>query len=277
MNRAFAAIEAIERAAWVDIYEAAPAEFARQAGLSSARIDDVAILCLSAAPDTQFNRILGLGVDRPATAELLDMAVDRMKAGGNARYFLHVVPWAEPKELAAWLGGYGLQRYHRPWAKFHRGPTLPPDISTAFRLAEIGPERAMDFARPVAAGFGAPPPFQFWLAALPGRAGWRVYVAYDGSEPVAGAALYIHDATAWLGIAATLPSHRGQGGQGALMARRIADAIAEGCRDIATETGVPVPGQANSSYFNMLRCGFEVAYLRDNYLPSSEGSGQLQA
>jgi len=274
MNRAFSAIESIERAAWGDLYEAAPAEFACHAGLSSAHTDGATVLCLSAVADTQFNRILGLGADTPVTEALLDFAIGRMRAAGNARYFLHAVPWAEPKMFGTWLVRRGLRRYHRPWAKFRRGVEPPPVISTALKVVEIGPGHAQDFARPVATGFGAPPPFQSWLAAIPGRKGWKAFAAYDGSEPVAGAALYIEDKSAWLGIAATLPSHRGRGAQGALMARRIADAIAAGCQDIATETGVPAKGEPNSSYSNMLRCGFKVAYLRDNYLPLDGSFGQ---
>ena len=111
-----------------------------------------------------------------------------------------------------------------------------------------------------------PPMLRPWLEALAGRPGWRLYLASDGDTPAAGAALYCRDGTAWLGVAATLPAYRGRGAQGALMARRIADAAAAGCRHIATETGEPVADEPNSSYDNMLRLGFRAIYSRANYI-----------
>ena len=48
--------------------------------------------------------------------------------------------------------------------------------------------------------------------------------------------------------------------------RRIADAIAAGCRDIVSETGEAVPGEPNDSYANLLRNGFSVVYSRPNYV-----------
>jgi Acetyltransferase (GNAT) domain len=261
-------LEGIERDAWIDLYRAAPSGFAAGVGLAATRIGTVTILTMAAVPDTQFNRILGLGVEAPADERTLDAALLRMQEAGNRTFFLHVAPMAEPPMLPDWLGQRGLERYRRPWAKFWHGGELPPTIVSDFAIEEIGAARAGDFAKPVAAGFGAPPAFQAWLAALPGRQGWRTYVAYDAARPVAGAALYCRDEKAWLGVGATDPAHRQRGAHGALMARRIADAVTGGCKLIATETGVALPGEPNPSYANMLRCGFEVAYLRDNWRPA---------
>ena len=105
-----------------------------------------------------------------------------------------------------------------------------------------------------------------WTAALVGRPGWHAYVAYDGTTPAGAGALFCRGGVAWLGVAATIPAYRRRGVQGALMSRRIADAIAAGCRDIVTETGEAVPGEPNSSYANMLRNGFRVVYSRPNYV-----------
>jgi hypothetical protein len=84
--------------------------------------------------------------------------------------------------------------------------------------------------------------------------------------PAGAAALYCRDGAGWLGVAATIPAYRRRGVQGALMARRIADAIAGGCRDIVSETGEAVPGEPNDSYANLLRNGFSVVYSRPNYV-----------
>jgi GNAT superfamily N-acetyltransferase len=91
-----------------------------------------------------------------------------------------------------------------------------------------------------------------------------MYGSYDGGEIVGGGALHIDGDVGWLGIGATLPAHRGRGGQRAVMARRIADAVAAGCTTVATETGV-LPDHPNPSLRNMLRSGFELAYERANW------------
>jgi Acetyltransferase (GNAT) domain len=262
-----ALLEGIERDAWIDLYRAAPSSFAAGVGLAAMRIDTVTILMMAAAPEIQFNRILGLGVEAPADEGTLDAALLQMREAGNRTFFLQLAPMAEPPALLDWLAQRGLERYHRPWAKFWRGADLPPTIISDFAIEEIDASRPGDFAKPVAAGFGMPPTFQAWLAALPGRSGWRTYVAYDGPTPVAGAALYCRDGTGWLGLGATDRAYRQRGAHGALMTRRIADAVAAGCELIATETGVPLPGEPSPSYANMLRCGFKVAYVRDNYRP----------
>ena len=100
-----------------------------------------------------------------------------------------------------------------------------------------------------------------WSASLVARDRWRAYGAFDGDALVGVGALFVEGDVGWLGLGGTLPFHRGRGAQGAVMARRIKDAIAVGCTSIATETGI-LPGRANPSLDNMLRCGFEVAYER---------------
>ncbi len=47
---------------------------------------------------------------------------------------------------------------------------------------------------------------------------------------------------------------------------RIRDAIESGCTTLVTETGERIPLKPSNSYRNILRFGFEEAYLRPNYL-----------
>ena len=48
--------------------------------------------------------------------------------------------------------------------------------------------------------------------------------------------------------------------------RRIADAGAAGCETLFVETGERVPNRPSASYRNILRAGFEEAYLRPNWV-----------
>jgi hypothetical protein len=69
---------------------------------------------------------------------------------------------------------------------------------------------------------------------------------------------------AWLGLAGTVPELRRRGGQGAIMAARINEAIAAGCTAIGTETGERVMDRPSASYSNIVRFGFREAYVRPN-------------
>jgi hypothetical protein len=65
-------------------------------------------------------------------------------------------------------------------------------------------------------------------------------------------------------VDATLPAHRGRGAQTALIARRVADAVAAGATLAVAET--IENGGAFRSY---QRCGFALAYLRENWVMKS--------
>ena len=73
------------------------------------------------------------------------------------------------------------------------------------------------------------------------------------------------DGIAEFGIAATLETARGRGCQLALLHRRILDAAEAGCHTLFVETGERVPDRPSASYRNILRAGFEEAYLRPNW------------
>ena len=54
-----------------------------------------------------------------------------------------------------------------------------------------------------------------------------------------------------------------------MFARRLMDARDLGCRMAITETGEDTPDDPNPSLHNMLRTGFQVAYLRPELGPRS--------
>lgn len=98
-------------------------------------------------------------------------------------------------------------------------------------------EHAEAFGRICQLCFALPPALAPWVAALVGRPGWRTFVALDGARPVATAAFHVQGEWAWMGWSATLPSHRGEGAQLALIAEMRLQAGREGCRHLALETG----------------------------------------
>jgi GNAT superfamily N-acetyltransferase len=117
-----------------------------------------------------------------------------------------------------------------------------------------------------------PPDVSQFFSPLSGREGWHCFVGYDGDDPVACAALFAHDGVGWLGAAGTLPDQRGKGAQSALLAARIALARELGLDVLTTETGEQRDDGPNASYRNILRAGFEEAYIRPNLLsPPADG------
>ena len=86
------------------------------------------------------------------------------------------------------------------------------------------------------------------------------------TEPYVKVSPHVSADVAWLGFGCTLESHRNLDAQGALFARRIQDGLLLGCKWFVTETGEDTPDSPNPSYRNMLRTGFELAYLRRNYV-----------
>jgi GNAT superfamily N-acetyltransferase len=249
---------------------AAPTEL----GARLERIGGAVCLAFPAVPGAaMFNRVLGLGLERPATTEQLDEVVGFFRSLG-VEWCAAVAPQAEPPELASWLEVRGLDRGYA-WAKFRRGiDDLPPSASE-LRIERAGEREGEAFADTFARGYGVPDLMRTWLAQLPGREGWHCFVAYDGEAPAATGAVYVSNGVGWLGIAATLPEHRRRGAQGALLAARIRAAAEAGCEVVVTETGALVEGKPSNSYRNILRAGFELEYERANYLssPAADTSG----
>ena len=70
-------------------------------------------------------------------------------------------------------------------------------------------ESADAFGQVVQAGFGLPVGTAKWFAALFGRPGWHLYLAYDGETPIASGAAFVKHGVFWFGIDATLGHYVG--------------------------------------------------------------------
>jgi GNAT superfamily N-acetyltransferase len=212
--------------------------------------------------EVYINRVIGLGLAEPATDAVLDRIADVF---GAVRHSIALAPSAQPPGLADMLRERGYEAGYA-WVKFQRPAATPFEAATDLRVERIGRERAGQYVAVLAAGFGLLPEAAAMLEHLPGRPGWGCYLAYDGELPVAAGAVFVRGGHAWLGQATTLAEHRRRGGQSALMAARIREARRAGAAVIVTETGETVEGRPANSYRNILRAGFEPAYVRPNYV-----------
>jgi GNAT superfamily N-acetyltransferase len=266
----FTALETVEYSAYADFYRAAPADIRAAYAIDVHSVGAATCLnCKGVEPAAVFRRAVGLGVGRAVAEAELDDVLARMNTLGQ-RYVVPVTPQSQPPALASWLEKRGFTRGYA-WMKFSRPCGAAPHTSSELEIRVVGPELGVEFGRVVAQGFGMPAALAPWIGQLAGRANWVCVMAFAGATPVAAGAVYIDGEFAWLGLGATLASHRGRGGQNALLARRLGEAAARGARVAVTETGERLPDKPSASYRNILRTGFKERYLRQNYL-SPEGT-----
>jgi len=257
-----------ERAALRALHEAADEALKQELKLALHDVGGALVSVAGALPASAIvvNRTQGLGLERPASRADVEAITAIYHDAGVERYFVHLHHKAEPADLGDWLVAAGLEKV-RGWMKFTRGTEPPPERSTDLTIREIGPEHGLAFGRIASAAFDLGDEAVPWIARLAGRPDWRLFMTFDGDKPAGTGGLFIRGGIAWTDWGATAPAFRRRGGQGALLAHRIREAIAMGCRQIVTATGEAVPGDPQHSYSNILRMGFKEAYVRANYAP----------
>ena len=265
----FPALENIEFDATVDLYRAAPEEARVRHAIEAHDVGAATCLsCRGIEPAAVFRRAIRLGTGSAASEADLDAVVVHMKGRGLS-YVVPVAPLSQPAALGLWLERRGFTRGYA-WMKFCRPCDSTPQAVSDLEVRVVGSALGGEFGRVVAEGFGLPPTVAPWIVALAGRANWVCAMAFAGRTPVAAGAAYVSGEHAWLGLGATSASHRRRGAQNALLALRLREAAARGARVAVTETGERLPDKPSNSYRNILRAGFEEAYLRQNYMSPSK-------
>jgi hypothetical protein len=251
-----------EAAAFTDVVDAAPPTLRDRLGLSVRTVEGATLLLAPGIPSPMFNRAIGLGMGldgatRSATSDDVAAIAEVYRAAGAPSWWLHWNPLSRPAGFEADLRARGWTLPpRRSWAKMLRDSAPPPPFQTSLEIDRVREDELIPTTKAIAQAFEMPPFMAEWLASLHGRPRWRIYVVRDGTRPVGGGCLFVDGPLAWLGMGSVLASHRQRGAHAALMARRIADAIAAGATAIATETGEPVAEEPNPSLANMYRCGF---------------------
>lgn len=258
--------ERLERAAAEDLYAAASVPLKQSLGLGLVEVSDALVSIATYEPSILLNRVMGLGLDDPAEPETVSRIQDVFRQAGVERYFLHLHPAAKPDGLRDWIEAAGLVK-RRGWMKFSRGRDAPPEPQSDLRVERIGPEHGDAFGRIAAEGFEMSEQAVPLLAGLADRPNWQIYLSFDGDTPAGAGALYVEDGYGWLGWGATAPAFRKRGGQRAVLARRIRDALDLGCKMLFTETGEAVPDDPQHSYHNIEWAGFRADYIRENFAP----------
>jgi GNAT superfamily N-acetyltransferase len=210
----------------------------------------VALRADMAPRSPMLNRLLGLGVDEPATEEALDLGIAALE---GTRFYVSRSPAAKPAELEDGWRRAGSSVAWDGCSSPLPGDAPLPVAGTALRLDTLDARLARRLRADHADWLDLPEGCEPWLREVHEAPGWMFWAALDGDDPAGTAGMFIEDGAAYLGFAATLPEHRGKGAQSALLARRPHHARSLGCTLIPRETGERVPDRPTSSYRNLLR------------------------
>lgn len=135
--------------------------------------------------------------------------------------------------------------------------------SGAIRLRQARPEEGALYGKIASQGWSEHPEVKPYIEGFAhlSLACATCFFAERNGEPIATAALFMHDGTALLAGASTIPGGRRQGAQNALLDARLQSAATKGC-DLAMM--VAAPGSASQR--NAERQGFRIAYTRTKWM-----------
>jgi hypothetical protein len=265
MNDLVQALELCEMEAWGDFYRAASPDSVSSCGIQFAEVESSIVTIASEVDVLALNRAIGLGLDQQPSEAQIDRIIQLFSKAFVPRFFIQISPNAVSTSLPRLLESRSFSHYNN-WVKLHREVDPPLRVETDLMVKEIGENLASEFGRVAVTAFEWPERVQSWIGDLVGREGWRHYMAFDGSTPVATGALFVQNGFGWLDFASTLPGYRNRGAQSAILAVRIKDASELDCRYLVVETAEETPDKPSQSYRNMLKFGFRVAYVRPNYI-----------
>jgi hypothetical protein len=204
----------------------------------------------------------GLGIHQPLAEKELDTIEHFFRSRGSA-VFHEVCPLAGVEAYAT------LTR--RGYVPVELSAVLyqPIDATTrlgsnpALRVRQADTGEAALYGSVASQGWSEQPevmPYIKNFATLSLACATCFFAERDG-EPIATAALFMHEGTALLAGASTVPAGRRQGAQNALLDTRLQTAASNGC-DLAMM--VAAPGSASQR--NAERQGFRIAYTRTKWM-----------
>lgn len=256
--------EAIEAAALESLHRAATPPLAEALGLGWLGLGRGRLSIASALPPSAIVINRGFGACAQTASAMAGAYRDRHVT----RFFLH--PAADAPDLAGKAAEVGLVPA-RAWQKFQRPRAAPLPRIAPIRIRPVSPgtSAATAAAQLVCAAFDLGPQAEPWLARLGTDPRWHIFLAEIDGQPAGTGALFLTGGVGWIDWDATDPACRGRGIQRALLVHRLRLADALGLPRTHTCTGLPVPGDPQHSFRNILRCGFEVTTARPNWQPAA--------
>lgn len=262
-------IETAEINAFVDLYTAAPPDFARPLGLELRRLGEVVFTLCPAIPFVHFNCVFNLGLGQPASAAQLDELLETYRQAGVGSFAIYHNPHCHPAQLTEWFAARKLQSddgWDRifmdsaPLAASQGAPTGPGQVEKVDRK---NAEEWADFIDNCY-GLSTKP----WLLSLVVRPGWHHYLLRVEQQLVAVRSLYLHpDQVAWMGIEAPVPGVMGPTFDldFQLCQVMVRDALGMGAKLVAADIEAAEPNMDSPAYGNFASLGFRRSYFRSHY------------
>jgi hypothetical protein len=261
--------EAAEARAWADLYAAAPADWAAEAGHGTRWFGDTLAIHWAVTGRRNFSRAIGLGVTAPATEADVDDILALWARLGISMCLVQSMPHCAPVAYTDWLRERGLEPFDQQdrIVRTEGATTTGPDRSQRELTVErVGPETAEEWSQFLQRVYRLDT--GFWLPLLVDRPGWHQYVAREHGEIVAARGMYVGgDGIAWLGIDGPVPGIMTQDFEpdAAICARIVADGPGLGARTIITDIEQPSPGLDTPSYAYFGALGFSRPYTRTHW------------
>lgn len=255
-----------EARAYKSLIQAPHAEECNRLGLRAVAVGSgVAIMADRIRSSLTLNRVIGLGLDEPITALMLDQ-IATLYSTTNAPFALEISPLARGDNIKELLRKHRIRRLGAKSAVFTHNLKSIPNVESELRIERVGAEYSAQLASICCEVFKMPSETAVLLSSVGGQLGWRQWMAFDDEMPVGAALSYVEGQWAWLGWAATLPAYRGRGLHSAYISASLREAANCGCEWFTSETSIGSPEKPDPAYRNYLRLGFEKLYERATFL-----------
>ena len=205
---------------------------------------------------SNLNRVYMCGAEHGMSSNSILRMIDLFLTERVKRFYVWLSPGPDMDVARGWLEQHGMVRNrHTGYPTLCRTGHAPVHYQTDLEIREVseaeiaaacddvGEVRWPDYERSARGD------------------GFFHYMAFDGDQPVAIAALCIFEEIGYLMAAATAESYRKRGAQQALIAKRIERAEQAGCSLLVSETLYML----EHSYRNLQRAGFQEAYEKEIY------------
>jgi hypothetical protein len=271
-----AMIEQGEVNAWIDLYEAAPRDFAERHGLALVRRGDVVATLCRTIPFIHFNSVMNLGMSGVAEEDEIDEFLAIYRDAGVDRPWFYHIPHSRPDALQRWLESRHLTQ-HGGWDRIYRNGR--PQIQSAtgatdgLSVEQVTAATAVEWAAFIDGIYGLPT--SPWLIALVGRPGWSHYTLRQADRILAVRSMFMDgDGVVWLGIDAPVPGIMAPSFDldAMICETMVRDGLAAGARYFVGDIEAPLADGDGPAYRNFARLGFSKAYFRAHYayrLPES--------
>jgi hypothetical protein len=258
-------VEMHEAEVWARCVEVAAAQPGDPLGAVLDRNGPVPLPALTAVDAGSFNRVVGLGLETPATPEFLDTIVAFYRGLGQKNFQVDLAPVAAPPDVVEWLRQVGLHPLEEQMTKVWRrieDLDVPSEDADVRLLTGADADRVAALNVRAWGAWQAPVSLRPWFAGTVGRDGFAHYGAFVDDRLLCTGAMVVDGPLAWIGFDATHPRHQSRQMRRALTARRIVDARAAGCAIIHAEART----DRLSGRSRML----DTLYIRTLYAPAAE-------